>query len=369
MYIGETVSNFSKGRIPQMLIVSILFLLGFWTILPADFLERSYVNVLSKLVLSIIFIDIGASIELSALKKSKHILVISTFIVLAILFSTFILFLFNVKKDILLNILPSLTGAGIGALLMKEAAFLHGDSFNGTTAMAMFISHSFISFPLSLFILKKEAKRNLQNFKSLDIKKNKPDKSHVRNSNFFKTSTYYLVILFFLGTISEIIAKKMNFSSAIIQLIMGLVVKRVGILDRNPLIRSSSSGILNVALFASFMQPFSETSITDFFKILAFIIPINLFTVVLLLFAFKLLEKISKKNYYFIGSIGMNSLLGFPFNILLTQEAIRAVTNNSVDQKQLEQTMVPKMILASTFSVSFLTPFIATICIKLLYKN
>lgn len=151
MFVGESVASFSKGRIPQMLIVSILFLLGFWTILPPDFLERSYINVLSKLVLSIIFIDIGTSIELSALRKSKHILVISTFIVLAILFSTFILFLFNVKKDILLNILPSLTGAGIGALLMKEAAFLHGDSFNGTTAMLMFISHSFISFPLSLF--------------------------------------------------------------------------------------------------------------------------------------------------------------------------------------------------------------------------
>lgn len=187
--------------------------------------------------------------------------------------------------------------------------------------------------------------------------------------NFFKTSTYYLLILFFLGTISEIIAKQMNFSSAIIQLIMGLVVKKAGILDKNPLIRSSSSGILNVALFASFMQPFSKTSITDFFKIIAFIIPINLFTVVLLLFAFKLLENVSKKNYYFIGSIGMNSLLGFPFNILLTQEAIRAVTNNCVDQKQLEQTMVPKMILASTYSVSFLTPFISTICIKLLYNN
>lgn len=77
-----------------------------------------------------------------------------------------------------------------------------------------------------------------------------------------------------------------------------------------------------------------------------------------------------KKMYYsFYESvvIALNSFLGSPFNYFLTIEAIRSETILSEERFVLSEVLVPQMILASTISVSLLTPFIASICVKLLY--
>lgn len=65
--------------------------------------------------------------------------------------------------------------------------------------------------------------------------------------------------------------------------------------------------------------------------------------------------------------IGMNRFLCFPFNCLLIKEVFYSMTDSIDNQEILSNQILSQMILASTFSVSLLTPFIASICISFLF--
>ena len=121
-----------------------------------------------------------------------------------------------------------------------------------------------------------------------------------------------------------------------------------------------------IALFASFMQSFSEISFATLLKLLAIAIPLNLSAIGVILVITKRLAN-QQFSWAMSAAIAMNSFLGFPFNFSLTREAIQAATAIAEEQEALSEQLLPHMILASTFSVSLMTPFIASICIKLLY--
>lgn len=367
MFSGEVFSIKTRGRIPQMLVVTILFLIGFWTILPQSILTDSHIMTLSKIVFSIILIDVGTTLDLKEIVKNKHIILVSIASVITIIVTTLVIGMVLFNEKISLNAIPSLTGAGIGAMMMNSSALNAKELYYGAVAMTIFVCHTFISFPFATYILKKEAASQLLTLRDKpSVIAEKPALSSNKKYNYYQTPTFYLTVLFLLAALVEVISLKLHLNSAVLQIITGICARQLGLLDKNPFLKTASSGLLNIALFASFMQSFAMISFPDLMKLLVIAVPLNICTLLSLLLLAKFISS-KELSWHMTVAIGMNSFLGFPFNFLLTKEAISAVTSSGEEQEQLANKMLPKMILASTFSVSLLTPIIASICIKLLY--
>ncbi|MBR6896037.1 MAG: hypothetical protein IKN23_08270 [Lactococcus sp.] len=368
MYIGEFISIRSSGLIPQMLIVTLLFLIGFWTILPHDILDKSGIMILSKIIFSIILIDVGTSLDLKEIFKNRQVIRLSSISLLSIILTALIIGGICYNMRVSLSTIPTLTGAGIGAMLMNAAALKANQPYYGAVAMTVFVSHTFISFPFASYFLKKEAKAKLVTLRaSKDITLTQP-KARAKQMTFtpYRTPTFYLATFFILAAAVEFIALKTHLNSAILQVLTGILARKIGLLQTNSLFKTSSSGLLMIALFASFMQSFSEISFATLLKLLAIAIPLNLSAIGVILVITKRLAN-QQFSWAMSAAIAMNSFLGFPFNFSLTREAIQAATAIAEEQEALSEQLLPHMILASTFSVSLMTPFIASICIKLLY--
>lgn len=75
MLAGEIISTRTSGRIPQMLVVSIIFLVGFWTVFPHDLHEVSGIQIMAKITLGIILIHVGSMFDLKSIVKEWKVVV------------------------------------------------------------------------------------------------------------------------------------------------------------------------------------------------------------------------------------------------------------------------------------------------------
>lgn len=118
MLAGEAISTRTRGRIPQMLVVSIIFLVGFWTIFPLNLLEVSGIQIMAKITLGIILIHVGNMFDLRSIVKEWKVVVAILSAIVGILL--FILgagsFLFG--KDVALIAAAPMTGGAIAALII-----------------------------------------------------------------------------------------------------------------------------------------------------------------------------------------------------------------------------------------------------------
>ena len=230
MYIGEFISIRSSGLIPQMLIVTLLFLIGFWTILPHDILDKSGIMILSKIIFSIILIDVGTSLDLKEIFKNRQVIRLSSISLLSIILTALIIGGICYNMRVSLSTIPTLTGAGIGAMLMNAAALKANQPYYGAVAMTVFVSHTFISFPFASYFLKKEAKAKLVTLRaSKDITLTQP-KARAKQMTFtpYRTPTFYLATFFILAAAVEFIALKTHLNSRGINYLLNVGLDHLG---------------------------------------------------------------------------------------------------------------------------------------------
>lgn len=58
-------------------------------------------------------------------------------------------------------------------------------------------------------------------------------------------------------------------------------------------------------------------------------------------------------------AIGLNCFLGFPFNYIITEEAVAASAENEEERQYLNGVLMPKMIIAGIVAVSIVSTIVA----------
>ena len=78
-----------------------------------------------------------------------------------------------------------------------------------------------------------------------------------------------------------------------------------------------------------------------------------------ILIASVLAGKILKYSTTLSISIGLNCFLGFPFNYIITEEAIAASAETEEERQFLNSILMPKMIIAGIVAVSIVSTIVA----------
>lgn len=129
--------------------------------------------------------------------------------------------------------------------------------------------------------------------------------------------------------------------------------------EKNGLAKSGSMGILFLGLFAGMAGSFTTTdpqSLAAMLLPLAIVFAVS--TLIMLVVGTAGAKLLNPSRFRCIA-MTLNCYLGFPYNFMLCQEEISALTSDPLEQKLLEDDLMPTMVVASLVSVTLVSVLVA----------
>lgn len=381
MALGEAVSKKSKGRIPSLLIVAICFLTGFWTIFPKDILVTSMVMSVRTITMFVILMQVGAMFSLNELKQEWRAVIITLLAVAGIVVFAGAAGTLLFDLDTALVAIPPLTGGGIATILMSDAAEAAGLTHLAMLASIIYIMQGFVGFPLTSYMLRRAGNKLLADFKngktdqSVTPKKVKNRGTAAPKKKLYdyipekyKAPSYYLAKLAILGLVAVLLADITGINSSLTMIVVGVLAAHFGILEKDPLKKANSFGILMLCLTASFMRYFADATPQQVFSL---IIPVAAFLAFasfgIALFSIPVGKKFGY-SWELSVAIGLNCFLGFPYNFVITNEVIASLAQTQEESDYLDSVLMPKMIIGSVVAVSMVSAVIASVLVPFLAR-
>ncbi len=376
MYIGDVISNKTAGKVPQMLIVAIIFLIGYWTFVPKNVLVISNVQAIANVMISMILIHVGTMFSVKSIKSEYKVAIITLACVAGICISMMSIGTLIFGKIVGFSAAAPMTGGGMAAMIVDQAATKANLPEIGMFAMMIFILHGFYGFPLTAWVLNKECNRLLADYRNgiispLSTKKEedgeaKPaiiDKIPAK----YKTPTYYLTTLAVWAVVCNIIFAYTGINAAIVQVVVGIILGHFGLIDKAPMNKADSANILTLALFASFMNSFQFATPAILGKLAIQIFTLMTIATIVIAACSIPLGRLFGYSKWLSMAVGLNCFLGFPFNYALTNEAVNGSAKNDDEKNYLLEIIMPKMIIAGIIAVSIVSAVVAGIIVGIIF--
>jgi hypothetical protein len=376
--VGELVSMKTKAMIPSVFVSAVLFIIGFWTILPGDIVaQSSFATPVVYLSMYLLLTHMGTLMSLKELLAQWKTLVIALAGIVGIIILTMTVGKFLFGWENVVAATPPLTGGVVASILMSTAAAERGLTSIAVLATAMYVIQGFFGYPITSFLLKKEAGRLAAKIKSGEIEMNKveEEKANKEESKFRiipplpeKYQTTY-VILFKLGLVAALAvmaAPILHLNEFVVCMLFGVIGREIGFLEEKALVKSGSFGFLITILMAFIFAGLSDATpemLTE--------IAVPLFGIIVLgITGMAVVSAIVGKAFGYTKemsiSIAMTALYGFPANYILTIESARANTKNDEEYQYAVDEMLPKMLVGGFATVTIASVIIAGFFVKLL---
>ncbi|BDR58012.1 hypothetical protein [Xylocopilactobacillus apicola] len=379
--IGEWVSSATHALIPSVFATALLFIIGFWTILPKNIAtSASFGPNFSTICMNLLLINLGTLMSLKELLQQWRAACIAILGVVGTLILTLTLGTLIFDWHTVLAAVPSLTGGIVSALLMTDGLKTHNLTHLVSLPVAMLVFHSLVGYPLTSWLLKQEGNRLVKQFNKMPKEEQKKailsddEKNSGKTKMFdklpkqYNTPSFILVKIAFIALISNFLANLTNgtINSNIIGLILGVLAHQVGFIETQSL---NKAGVFNWLMYGLLAYAFSQLGLTTPQQMATIIVQILVLIVLGLIGMFiasYILAKPFKMSWQMAYSCALTSLFGFPTDYILTSEVSREVANNESEEAYLLANMMPKMLVGGFATVSLASVIIASIFLKLL---
>ncbi|MDI9502511.1 MAG: hypothetical protein QM287_05440 [Bacillota bacterium] len=389
MSLGDIVSTKTKAFVPSVFVTAALFVIGYWTFWPNDIVSiASWAQPAAGLAMYMLITHMGSLMnlrELAAQWKTVLIALAGLAGIMAILLTVGRLVL---GYETVVAGAPPLTGGVVAALVMQAAAEAKGMTELAVLAILVFVAQGFVGYPITAVLLKKEGQRLLAEYRSgkaqvpvgdaaaaAAVVEKKPLIPPVPE----KYNTTYLILLKLavVSVLADRFAKLVNAGLAsigtdvtlhplVVCLVFGVIFTQIGFLDRNALNKANSFGWLMTVLMAFVFDGLRQASPAMLLQVAGSLVGvIGIGVIGLLIFAF-IAAKILKESVPMALCIALNALYGFPPNFILTNDAVKALTDDPVEAEHLTGIMMPKMLVGGFTTVTIASVIIGGIFATLL---
>ncbi|MGI6441006.1 MAG: hypothetical protein ACOX00_03565 [Peptoniphilaceae bacterium] len=389
MSLGDIVSTKTKAFVPSVFVTAALFVIGYWTFWPNDIVSiASWAQPAAGLAMYMLITHMGSLMnlrELAAQWKTVLIALAGLAGIMAILLTVGRLVL---GYETVVAGAPPLTGGVVAALVMQAAAEAKGMTELAVLAILVFVAQGFVGYPITAVLLKKEGQRLLAEYRSgkaqvpvgdaaaaAAVVEKKPLIPPVPE----KYNTTYLILLKLavVSVLADRFAKLVNAGLAsigtdvtlhplVVCLVFGVIFTQIGFLDRNALNKANSFGWLMTVLMAFVFDGLRQASPAMLLEVAGSLVGvIGIGVIGLLIFAF-IAAKILKESVPMALCIALNALYGFPPNFILTNDAVKALTDDPVEAEHLTGIMMPKMLVGGFTTVTIASVIIGGIFATLL---
>lgn len=361
--LGEMISRKMKAIMPAVLVSGILFMALLWSgIVPGDMVERSKLGVLMPVGMMFIILSMGCNTSLKEMAANWRVVLLAA---LSYLFELgMILLVMSLVYDINLAV-AAFPGSSAAALIVQEQARALGYNDCIILSVLLLFMNGMVACPIVGLLIKKEAGRILKDGipKVSATTATGPVKLGDRQEN---SSTYVSFFKFYIGAwISQRLSLLCGISPYVICLVLGVVFSELGFFRRDELKRTESSGFLFFIMMAMILNGFAASTPEMLLHVLLPIVIVLCTAVLSLTAASLVLGRLLGFSPYMSVALGFNIMVGFPVNLMISQDMIGYLTQDEDERRYLMEKIGNRMVLAGFTSTTFLSntmgPIIATL--------
>lgn len=394
--LGDVVSTRTKAFIPSVFVAAALFVVGYWTgIIPLDLVEKTGLgNPLATVCMYVIITHMGTMMSIrEMLSEWKTVAIAAAGLagMVAILLTVGAAVL---GWDSVVIGTPPLAGGIVAAIMMTEAAAKKGLLNLSVLATVIYVMQGFVGYPLTAWCLKIEGKRLLSIYRGggAELEKlaaqsnnNKPEENGKQRMipalpEKYQTTFTHLAAIGIVAVIADIVAKYNKILLAaidpkwtayalhplVICLIFGCIAAEIGMIERRPLNKAGSFGFIMATIMVFVMGMLNRATPQMMLEIIVPLVGVIGIGVAGLIIGAAVAGKLFGYQRCMAIALALTALYGFPPNYILTEEASKALAENSAEHEFLMAQMLPKMLIGGFVTVTITSVVLAGVFINLL---
>ena len=373
--LGDIVGKITKGKLSGMMVVMLLFLVGFLTkLIPADIIDQGGLTALSKLAIAMVLFNMGTTLNVKQLIEEWRTVLMAALCMLA---SCLVMLLVSpiIGFDTMLVGMPVINGAAMATSLMASAAAEKGLATAAALCAVIYSVQKFVGAPIASAMgirygkkLLKAYRENPAQFKKQETGNGASAKVSFADKHKEWYSANVMMALVAAGSwVAHILGDLTPINYSIWALLLGVVCAASGLVPTKPLQKSNSYGLMMVAVFGSIIPSLAKVSLSDL-GTMAFQ-TIVLFTAALIGVA---LVGWILPTWKLVGDkdlavgIGVEQFLGFPSNVVICREVGDAVGETPEEKAFIEDTLNVPYVVGGITVITVLSTMLAGFVINML---
>lgn len=373
--LGDIVGKITKGKLSGMMVVMLLFLVGFLTkLFPADIIDQGGLTALSKLAIAMVLFNMGTTLNVKQLIEEWRTVLMAALCMLA---SCVVMLLVSpiIGFDTVLVGMPVINGAAMATSLMASAAAEKGLATAAALCAVIYSVQKFVGAPIASAMgirygkkLLKAYRENPAQFKKQETGNGASAKVSFADKHKEWYSANVMMALVAAGSwVAHILGDLTPINYSIWALLLGVACAASGLVPTKPLQKSNSYGLMMVAVFGSIIPSLAKVSLSDL-GTMAFQ-TIVLFTAALIGVA---LVGWVLPTWKLVGDkdlavgIGVEQFLGFPSNVVICREVGDAVGETPEEKAFIEDTLNVPYVVGGITVITVLSTMLAGFVINML---
>ena len=373
--LGDIVGKITKGKLSGMMVVMLLFLVGFLTkLIPADIIDQGGLTALSKLAIAMILFNMGTTLNVKQLIEEWRTVLMAALCMLA---SCLVMLLVSpiIGFDTVLVGMPVINGAAMATSLMASAAAEKGLATAAALCAVIYSVQKFVGAPIASAMgirygkkLLKAYRENPAQFKKQETENGTSAKVSFADKHKEWYSANVMMALVAAGSwVAHILGDLTPINYSIWALLLGVVCAASGLVPTKPLQKSNSYGLMMVAVFGSIIPSLAKVSLSDlgtmaFQTIVLF--AAALIGVALVGWVLPTWKLVGDKDLA-VG-IGVEQFLGFPSNVVICREVGDAVGETPEEKAFIEDTLNVPYVVGGITVITVLSTMLAGFVINML---
>lgn len=373
--LGDIVGKITKGKLSGMMVVMLLFLVGFLTkLFPADIIDQGGLTALSKLAIAMVLFNMGTTLNVKQLIEEWRTVLMAALCMLA---SCLVMLLASpiIGFDTVLVGMPVINGAAMATSLMASAATEKGLATAAALCAVIYSVQKFVGAPIASAMgirygkkLLKAYRENPAQFKKQETGNGASAKVSFADKHKEWYSANVMMALVAAGSwVAHILGDLTPINYSIWALLLGVVCAASGLVPTKPLQKSNSYGLMMVAVFGSIIPSLAKVSLSDlgtmaFQTIVLFIAA--LIGVALVGWVLPTWKLVGDKDLA-VG-IGVEQFLGFPSNVVICREVGDAVGETPEEKAFIEDTLNVPYVVGGITVITVLSTMLAGFVINML---
>ncbi|MFR6134010.1 MAG: hypothetical protein ACLUI5_10990 [Fusicatenibacter saccharivorans] len=373
--LGDIVGKITKGKLSGMMVVMLLFLVGFLTkLFPADIIDQGGLTALSKLAIAMVLFNMGTTLNVKQLIEEWRTVLMAALCMLA---SCLVMLLVSpiIGFDTVLVGMPVINGAAMATSLMASAAAEKGLATAAALCAVIYSVQKFVGAPIASAMGIRYGKKLLKAYRENPAQFQKQETGNGASAKVFfadKHKEWYsanvMMALVAAGSwVAHILGDLTPINYSIWALLLGVVCAASGLVPTKPLQKSNSYGLMMVAVFGSIIPSLAKVSLSDlgtmaFQTIVLF--AAALIGVALVGWVLPTWKLVGDKDLA-VG-IGVEQFLGFPSNVVICREVGDAVGETPEEKAFIEDTLNVPYVVGGITVITVLSTMLAGFVINML---
>lgn len=373
--LGDIVGKITKGKLSGMMVVMLLFLVGFLTkLFPADIIDQGGLTALSKLAIAMVLFNMGTTLNVKQLIEEWRTVLMAALCMLA---SCVVMLLVSpiIGFDTVLVGMPVINGAAMATSLMASAAAEKGLATAAALCAVIYSVQKFVGAPIASAMgirygkkLLKAYRENPAQFKKQETGNGASAKVSFADKHKEWYSANVMMALVAAGSwVAHILGDLTPINYSIWALLLGVACAASGLVPTKPLQKSNSYGLMMVAVFGSIIPSLAKVSLSDlgtmaFQTIVLFVAA--LIGVALVGWVLPTWKLVGDKDLA-VG-IGVEQFLGFPSNVVICRGVGDAVGETPEEKAFIEDTLNVPYVVGGITVITVLSTMLAGFVINML---